>query len=123
MSMITGSRAPGAPNAIGLEPRKMRFIPGGTMIGSVCVSATPIMPSLHRHLDEPGAGAAVRAVARDHCAHAAVSRDREIASCMARAATSWPMPASPSTTAAEGPVRLAVMLGRAFTLPLRRRVA
>jgi hypothetical protein len=46
MSMITGgSFPPGAPNAIGLEPRKMLFMPGGTMIASVWVSATPSMPS------------------------------------------------------------------------------
>ena len=46
MSMMTGGPSPaGAPKASGLEPRKIFFIPVGTMIGSVWVMAMPIMPA------------------------------------------------------------------------------
>jgi len=123
MSMTSGgSRPAGAPNAIGLEPRKMRFMPGGTMIESVCVRAMPTMPS--------------RAAASTKYAHAPQwellwaaatptpdSRASVIASCMARSATTWPMPAPPSTTALDGPVRRTRISGLALIVPLRRRVA
>ena len=79
----------------------MRFIPGGTMIESVCVSATPIMPSLTASSTNQ-AQAPQCELLRATTAPTPLSFAREIASCMARCATSWPMPASPSTTAAEG---------------------
>jgi hypothetical protein len=122
MSMITGSRAPGAPKAIGFEPRKMRFMPGGTMIESVCVSAMPIMP-LRTAISTNQAHAPQCELLRATTAPTPLCAARAIASSIARLATSWPMPRSPSTTAADGPVRRSVMLGCAFTVPLRRRVA
>ena len=55
----------------------MRFMPGGTMIESVWVSGDADHAFFHRHLDEPRASAAVRAVAGDHRARAAFFGERD----------------------------------------------